>query len=84
MMLDRGIGRVIDHCGVSFLFDGIRDELKSADASIIMSFCIGETNMTPIHNQSQECIAKALAEAGADVVVGHTTLYRYIKKVSAI
>lgn len=39
VMLDRRIRNIIDSYGVSLLFDGIRDDLQSADASIINLEC---------------------------------------------
>ncbi|MBE6326263.1 MAG: CapA family protein [Bacteroidales bacterium] len=74
VMLDRGIGRVIDNYGVSFLFNGIREDLKSADASIINLECPLTDTLIPQHKKYQFRASPVFADSLLKNGVTHACL----------
>ena len=74
VMLDRGIGKMIDSRGVSFLFNGIREDLKSADASIINLECPLTDTLIPQHKKYQFRVSPIFADSLLKNGVTHACL----------
>ncbi len=74
VMLDRGIGRVIDRHGVNYLFNGIRDDIKSADATIINLECPLTDTLIPQRKQFQFIASPFLADSLLKIGVTHACL----------
>lgn len=74
VMFDRGIGRVIDNEGVSFLFNGIRDDLKSADAAIVNLECPLTDTIIPQRKLYQFRASPSLADSLRENGVTHACL----------
>ncbi len=74
VMLDRGIGGMIDNHGVSFLFNGIRDDLQSADASIINLECPLTDTLVPHQKRYQFRAAPSFADSLLKNGVTHACL----------
>lgn len=74
VMLDRGIGRVIDSQGVSFLFNGIRADLKSADATIVNLECPLTDTIIPQRKMYQFRASPSFADSLLKNGVTHTCL----------
>lgn len=74
VMLDRGIGRLIIGNGVSFLFNGIREDLKSADASIINLECPLTDSLIPQYKECQFAVSPTFADSLLKNGVAHACL----------
>ncbi len=74
VMFDRGIGRIISGNGVSFLFNGIREDLKSVDATVINLECPLTDSLSLQYKKNQFKASPTFADSLLKNGVTHTCL----------